>query len=304
MNGILTPVINPFHGLTQEKMMESAVPDDFCYQIKQFLNVLIKESKSHFPVFSELMKEVFKLEDKEESIYNLVGMKFKQDMPEFTNEELRATGILIKSPEVLRILIKWIEELDDMVERPDIIVKRAKVDLARMGETLFKWSSDYYSELTECITKEARSYRERAETADRGIFYSACRNLANHIDQHKSQFEAFSQTEREGGFAVSMLSELTSHNAIAYLNGLIGFLYRMHKKAYRAKQERGWCMLRPDEEILRFSVMDLLRAKCSGTIKEVKIVLSRLQNNPRIKLTRCKNRLATSNRDFLINFRF
>jgi hypothetical protein len=39
-------------------------------------------------------------------------MKFKQDMPLYTEEEINDIGVAIKSPEVLRVLIKWINKLD------------------------------------------------------------------------------------------------------------------------------------------------------------------------------------------------
>lgn len=36
-------------------------------------------------------------------------MKFREDTPCFSEEEIRNPGVPIHSPEVLRVLIKWIE---------------------------------------------------------------------------------------------------------------------------------------------------------------------------------------------------
>jgi hypothetical protein len=52
---------------------------------------------------------------------------------------------------------------------------------------------------------------------------------------------------------------------------------------------------------VRFSVGDLLRSKCSGTLAEIKQVYLNLSTNPRFTVYRIKNRLDTSNRDFLVN---
>jgi hypothetical protein len=44
-----------------------------------------------------------------------------------------------------------------------------------------------------------------------------------------------------------------------------------------------------------------LRCKCSGTLKEIKEVWDKINSHPKFKVYRVKNRLDTSNRDFLIN---
>jgi hypothetical protein len=53
-----------------------------------------------------------------------------------------------------------------------------------------------------------------------------------------------------------------------------------------------------------FSIFDILRAKCFGTIDEVRKVVKNLTTHKAIKVVRVKNRLNTGNRDFLINFIF
>jgi hypothetical protein len=59
-----------------------------------------------------------------------------------------------------------------------------------------------------------------------------------------------------------------------------------------------------DEEILPFGASDLLLAKCSGTIPQIRKVIDNIQKNPNIKIIRVKNKLGTGNTDFLINFTF
>lgn len=47
----------------------------------------------------------------------------------------------------------------------------------------------------------------------------------------------------------------------------------------------------------------MLRCKCSGSLAEMKEVWLRLSTHPKLRVYRVKNRLDTSNRDFLINAR-
>lgn len=56
-----------------------------------------------------------------------------------------------------------------------------------------------------------------------------------------------------------------------------------------------------DFELVSFSISDLLRCKCTGSLKEIKEVWAKLSNHEQLKVYRVKNRLDTSNRDFLIN---
>lgn len=52
---------------------------------------------------------------------------------------------------------------------------------------------------------------------------------------------------------------------------------------------------------MSFNVADLLRCRCSGTLSEIRIVYDNLCRHPELTIYRIKNRLDTSNRDFLLN---
>ena len=45
----------------------------------------------------------------------LIGKKFKDNTPPFEEDEMNTLDFKCKSPEILRILIKWLEEIEDMV---------------------------------------------------------------------------------------------------------------------------------------------------------------------------------------------
>lgn len=58
-----------------------------------------------------------------------------------------------------------------------------------------------------------------------------------------------------------------------------------------------------DVQLVSFTVADLLRCKCSGTLEEIIEVYHNLTSNPLFTVYRVKNRIDTCNRDFLINVR-
>lgn len=52
--------------------------------------------------------------DKKE-LKHKIGMKFRENMPTYTAEEVEKEGIGIKVPEVLRVIVKWVEELEKRI---------------------------------------------------------------------------------------------------------------------------------------------------------------------------------------------
>lgn len=82
---------------------------DYYRQIKLFLNKLILESRNHYKGFRRIMRDVFKVGTIE--IRNQIGMKLREGTPLFTKEEITSDGLEIQMPEILRIIVKWIEEL-------------------------------------------------------------------------------------------------------------------------------------------------------------------------------------------------
>lgn len=52
---------------------------------------------------------------------------------------------------------------------------------------------------------------------------------------------------------------------------------------------------------MSFKISDLLRSKCVGTLQQIKKVYQKISGNQKIQIYRIKNRIDTSNRDFLVN---
>jgi hypothetical protein len=104
---------------------------DFSREIKQLVNKLIEESKHYLSEFKQLMTEIFTINppgvDTPSTVDHLIGMKFKESVPGYDSADMAKSGIPIKSPEVLRVLIKWIEELRSIILNPSTLKKRRTV---------------------------------------------------------------------------------------------------------------------------------------------------------------------------------
>lgn len=64
------------------------------------------------------MRKIFTIKKNgyDHELKNLIGMKFKENTPLYTKKEIEEDGIKIKAPEILRIIIKWIGELEKKVK--------------------------------------------------------------------------------------------------------------------------------------------------------------------------------------------
>lgn len=95
--------------------MDDTGKSDFTQQIKIWINRLINQTKKVFPTFKQKVKEIFNGDqnsiDGETDIDYAIGSKISQNVEAYTEAELAQHGFRLKSPEILRILIKWIDEL-------------------------------------------------------------------------------------------------------------------------------------------------------------------------------------------------
>lgn len=91
---------------------------DFSTEIKQWLNKLILETKKEYPSFKQKMKDIFTNNEGsldgskiDNEVEYSIGSKLPENAVLYSEEEIELPGLPIKNPEVLRILIKWYEEL-------------------------------------------------------------------------------------------------------------------------------------------------------------------------------------------------
>lgn len=100
---------------------------DFTKEIKSWLNILVMESKKEFPAFKKEMRDIFINTDgsidgskgMDSELEFIIGSKISEGTILFTEEELEAPGLQVKSTELLRILMKWCEELLSYFTHPE-----------------------------------------------------------------------------------------------------------------------------------------------------------------------------------------
>lgn len=97
---------------------------DYTYEVKKWVNKMIAETKQQFPKFKETVTQIFLGEDCNNSemehavLEYEVGAKISLTTELYTQEELEEPRLDLKSPELLRILIKWVNELFGILLRP------------------------------------------------------------------------------------------------------------------------------------------------------------------------------------------
>jgi single-stranded DNA-specific DHH superfamily exonuclease len=97
---------------------------NYSRRIKLLINALINEAKKWNEDFKKIMQSIFTfpVPNSNEETRMLdeakISMKFREDIEVYIEAELNDPGIPIKSPEVLRVIVKWIEELEALIKNP------------------------------------------------------------------------------------------------------------------------------------------------------------------------------------------
>lgn len=108
---------------------------DYSRDIKKWLNAIIKESKAQFPKFRSTFKHIFMNKEFSDggSSYDCnsmefwIGSKIHESTPLYSEEEINAPGLKLKKPELLRILMKWLDELLTNFEKTEERIIENKV---------------------------------------------------------------------------------------------------------------------------------------------------------------------------------
>ena len=206
------------------------------------------------------------------------------------------------------MLIKWIEELDEIISKPSKYFKSRIEPFIVSSEDDNKRTPEYLTyeakqRLLEEFTQTRKEYAEWL-IPHKSVLDSIFYYLPEYIEAHRKDFDFLPSKIVESGLTVSLGSAMTSDTVPLLLNNQLGYLFQTLKRAFPLSSNLIDKQVVPFLEFVPFSVMDLLRAKCSGTLDEIKQVLNKLEKHSDIQLIRVKNRLDTGNRDFLINFSF
>ena len=69
-------------------------------------------------MFKKFVTEIFNVGGETELHYE-IGTKIKMSTNPYTQEELREPGFFVKGNEIMRVMMKWIEELLDFFQNSD-----------------------------------------------------------------------------------------------------------------------------------------------------------------------------------------
>lgn len=105
-----------------------------------------------------------------EYLDHLIGTKLALSTPEYTKEELNREGLEIKTPQIMRVIVKWIESLNDVILNCD---KKSDdyfslEDYELKGAKLSNMSNEEYKiqksrEMKSKIIEEFSSYKKSLE---------------------------------------------------------------------------------------------------------------------------------------------
>lgn len=97
--------------------MDDTGRTDFSCKIKVWLNKLILEVRRQFPAFRTAMRILFIGKERsvdgdndEEVIYD-INAKISETTELFTDAEIKAPGVKIRSIQIQRVLSKWVTQL-------------------------------------------------------------------------------------------------------------------------------------------------------------------------------------------------
>lgn len=126
---------------------------DFTRDIKIWINRLLLEVKAVFPKFKKNMEDIFRgfdnssMNEENDEVEYEIGKKLSDNIGLYSEKELDEPGLEIKSPEVGRVLTKWIEELHRLLFNPERVLKNVKSGFKNMRKS----NAIYF---TEAMKKE------------------------------------------------------------------------------------------------------------------------------------------------------
>lgn len=150
-------------------------------------------------------------------------MKFKENMPLYSEEEVNERGLIIKAPEVLRVVIKWIEELEEFITKPKKTLEKKKF-FNKSGGPPIEFSSRFQNNLGEHLRFDAETLLAEVEALHSSIFNSTFFSIPEYIDSHRESLDYLPINSIRAGLTVNLLSEIYSDMAVQLLNKMIGFL--------------------------------------------------------------------------------
>lgn len=244
-------------------------------QLKMLINTLIRETSRYYETYKKFMVDIFLEQERlDPSFSYLIGRKIRETTQEYTDEELNMPGFFIKSNEILRILIKWIEEL-------------------------ISWFTDPKRTLDNQFGFKYEGLDEKLGVDDREDMWSRFQESYNDLQKDFEEAELFirrtlssiigiSRSEIVGKYTLEPMAFISRHDILVPLickyvsDTLQCYAVLLINACLSRTAEVQETYSNEHSEISSFSlysftVNDLLRCKCTGKKNQIIAVYSKLR---------------------------
>lgn len=278
--------------------MDEKIEVHYIREIKTLFNRLIEETEKEYPIYHTEMVKIFTGGQKElegKGKY-LIGKKFKDNTPPFEEEEMNTLDFKCKSPEILRILIKWLEELEELMADCDkeIMKKMAFKDIKLKASEAFPASQPLRRAMVDHLKSKSGLLKQNSKV-EHEILIDLFDNICELVSEKPQGVEFLNLDDVKAIKFSQLLSSCLPFLTVSRIE----FITRIFRTFQQEKIPNFGLLESLD--LLTFSVFDLLRSKCSGTKNEIMEIYKRLKDSKYMTQIRVKNRLDTPMNDILIN---
>lgn len=227
-----------------------------------------------------------------------IANKIHESTSLFTPEEIEDRGLKLRRPELVRILLKWIDELLQYFERTDdrIVENKQGFRSVQPGMTI-TLTKKRKEALAEVLRNRFRDTIEPLIQKQTEILDCLIMDLFSLAGKGLEGFDSFDFEEVAICKISQHLSEASHAEVLKLLNALI---YALAGVRERFDPE----VLESNIDLLSFQVLDLLRCRYVGSRQEILRIFETVQSRTDyFEVIRVKNKLSQSTRDLLINFK-
>jgi hypothetical protein len=327
-------------GICKNKVVSfrKKVNGDYTPEIMKVINHMIDKTNEDFAAFDSIMGGLFgeiflpiqkrKLpegergeETHEDHIYFervksytkfLIGRKISKNTCKYSDPEIENGEFFVKSPAVLRIITKWMEELDEMVGNSENAIKNANQEFKDHDGMPIHLYAQVKNALHKAIKEHKGVFNQRVNNIKQECFNLEVLLTLEKYTTDPTQIHLSEEQISVGKYCTYVKSAIASY-ICSELNELIDFLLEIPQAIDETAinisdpyfQEQAKKDL-DSVNLINFKIFDLLRCKCHSNESEIIYLLRRINDksndpNDPLKIVRIKDRLNSGTRDILIN---
>lgn len=290
--------------------------------VKVFVNKVMKECDMHFSRFEKLMQDVaFNIKNEKGEKVGLnykIGRKIPENAPKY---EKLDTGVLeITSPQVFRALIKWMEDLEETIQKTSEKISKKQSFKCFVGEKpvnvdqvntrlekdekelLFDYINQYeYGEIVEKLITRIESLKPKLEDKNK--------DFVNELDEFNERLlKILNQADPKQKYVPTKEIETIKYSSF---NAKFVEYILAEKLVYVIKEliKVGQTFISENMmnlDVIKFRVTDLMRCQVAGNKKEILQVyknFKKLEEDGEIEIIKIKNRLSTPLNDAMLIFK-